>query len=371
LFLGSGCTVKGTGYPSNSQKKAKYITNQLTGDNLEIDDINSNLQDLYLVATKGTNSNNDNLEDSTVAKMALECLGEAKLNPCDSANAATGPHTPQCLDYLFRNAGGSNEKIGSTYQGVANRSSGNASSSTKPIMYCQRVGSMSPITAKGKLNNEAITIANSKGGVKAVKEFYRQIHYDANFNSKVEQQKIALQQCYGIGTTPKPPVCPISPCSNILLPQNVSLTKGNKIGTIIHNGNYKLSFKINVKGVVSSNWGSIIHFTKTGKDCCGFGDRGPAIWFWPNTLKLYIILGDSTAGGDWGLGNLEINLPNNKESTFMLNCDGSSITVTLNGTEYNATQPSTRPTGSFDVWAANPWYEAANADLKDLCFMPN
>jgi hypothetical protein len=65
-----------------------------------------------------------------------------------------------------------------------------------------------------------------------------------------------------------------------------------------------------------------------------------------------------------------MTLPNNKESTFMLKCSGSSIVVTINGVNFNATQPSTRPTGSFDVWAADPWYEAANADLKDLCFMP-
>ena len=371
LFLGSGCTVKGTGYPSNSQKKAKYTTNQLTGDNLETDDIETNLSDLYTIATTGTNSNNDNLEEKTVEKAALECLGEVRIDPCASSTSATGPHTPQCLDYLFRSAGANNNKIGATYQGMANRSSGTGSSNTKPIMYCQRVGSMAPITSKGKLNNDAIAVANSKGGINAVKEFYRQIHYDANFNSKVAPQKLALEQCYGIGVTPKAPVCPLSPCSNILLPQNISLRKGNKIGSVVHNGNFELSFKINVKGIVSTNWGSILHFTKSGKDCCGFGDRSPGIWFYPNTLKLYVILGDSTAGGDWGLREVEMIVPNNKESSFMLKCDGSSITVTLNGTTYNATQPGSRPSGSFDVWAADPWYEAANADLKNLCFMPN
>jgi hypothetical protein len=370
LYLSSGCTVKGQAYPSNSQKKAKLTTNQLTGDNLEIDDIFNNLQDLYQVATTGTNSNNDNLEEGTVTKMALDCLGEIKLNPCDSANAATGPHTPQCLDYLFRSAGANNTKIGATYQGMANRSSGTNAKLTKPIMYCQRAGSMSPISSKGQLNNEAIAAANAKGGIQAVKEFYRQIHYDANFNSKVAPQKLALQQCYGIGVTPKAPVCPIMACSNILLPKNVSLRKGNKIGTVIHNGDFELSFKINVKGIVATNWGSILHFTKSGRDCCGFGDRAPGIWFYPNTLKLYVILGDADGGGDWGLRDLEMTLPNNKESSFMLKCSGSSIVVNINGTAFNATQPSSRPKGSFDVWAADPWYEAANADLKDLCFMP-
>jgi len=370
LFLGSGCTVKGTGYPSDSQKKTKYTTNGTTGDNLETDDIKNNLDDLYKIATTGTNSNNDTMAEKTVEKAALECLGEIRIDPCASSTSATGPHTAQCLDYLFRSAGANNKNIGPTYQGMMNRSSGTATNINKPIMYCQRVGSMSPITEKGKLNNDAIAIANSKGGVNAVKEFYRKIHYDANFNSVVATQKIALKQCYGIGVTPKPPVCPILPCSNILLPRNVSLSKGNKIGTVVHSGNFELAFKINVKGIVSG-WGSILHFTQSGNDCCSFGDRSPGIWFYPNTTKIYLILGDSANGGDWGPRELEMILPNNKESTFMLKCDGRSITITINGITYKSTQPDTRPSGNFHVWAANSFHDAANADLKDLCFMPN
>jgi hypothetical protein len=250
------------------------------------------------------------------------------------------------------------------------RSSGTGDNDKVPIMYCQRAGSMSPIGADGKFNYSAIAKANANGGISAVKEFYRKIHYEANFSKDVDPQKVALKQCYGIGVTPKPVICPIKSCSTSLLPQNVSLIKGNKIGNITHNGDYKLSFKINVKGVVSSNWGSIMHFTKTGKDCCGLGDRGPGIWFYPNTLKLYIILGDSTQGGDWGIRSIDLFLPNNKESTFVLTCKGNSISVVINGLESKLTQPGTRPSGSFDVYAADPWYEAANADLKDICFVP-
>lgn len=370
LYLSAGCKKEGKAFPSDANKKKAFTTNPLTGDNYTMDEVQNNLDDLYSIANTGKNINGDIFEQTTIEEYSIDCLGIVMTDPCDTAFASSGPHTPQCLDYLFKNAGAGNKKVGMTYAGMTNRSSGNNDSKKSPVMYCQRAGSMSPIDAGGKYNNDAIQIANSQGGISAVKEFYRKIHYDANFNSNVKSQKTALQQCYGIGNTPKPVVCPIKPCSNILLPQNVSLMIGNKIGSITHNGDYDLSFKINVKGIVTTNWGSIIHFTKSGRDCCGFGDRGPAIWFYPNSLKLYIILGDSSQGGDWGIRDTEIVLPNNKESSFMLSCKGPNITITTNGQIYKTTQPATRPGGTFDVWAADPWYAAANADLKDLCFIP-
>jgi len=370
LFIAAGCKTVGKAYPSNATKKAALTKNQDTGDNLELDDILNNLDDLNSIATTGTNSNRDTFEEKTVEKYALDCLGEIKKDPCDGAFAKTGPHTPQCLDYLFRNAGAANQNIGQTYPGMFNRSSGTGATDRVPVMYCQRAGDMSPIGIDGKFNYKAISKANANGGVSEVKEFYRKIHYEANYNKNSEPQKKALKQCYGIGVTPKPVACPVKVCNNSLLPQNVSLINGNKIGSITHNGDYRLSFKINVKGIVETNWGSIIHFTKTGRDCCGFGDRGPGIWFYPNSLKLYIILGDSTQGGDWGLRSVDLYLPANKESTFVLTCKGNSISVVINGLETKLTQPGARSGGTFDIYAADPWYAPAKADLKDLCFVP-
>ena len=458
LFIASGCTIEGKAYPSNSAKLDNLTRDKNTGDNMEIDTITSAMDDMYLIATTGTNFNKDSFEEKTIEKYSIDCLGITKRDPCDTPFRNTGPHTPQCLDYLFKNAGASNSAVGQTYPGMYNRSSGTKQNEKSPVMYCQRAGSMSPIGSNGKINYDAVTKANSKGGIPAVKEFYREIHYNANFNKDIEPQKKALSQCYGIGVKPQPVVCakkeakfvykgcwgdsgdraisnysgqvtsadqcytiakqnnasvfglqfggqcftgtnkdwnrfgkrddascgPLgsawtnqvytigsssasSQCSNTLLPGNVSIQKGNKIGNLNHNGDYDLSFKINVNGVVG-NWGSILHFTKSGKDCCNLGDRGPGIWFFPGTTKLYIILGDSTQGGDWGLRQFDIVLPMGKESTFKLTCKGKSITLVVNSQEYRTTQPGQRPTGVFDVYSADPWYDAANANLKDLCF---
>jgi hypothetical protein len=77
-------------------------------------------------------------------------------------------------------------------------------------MYCQRNGTMSPIGADGKPNLTAIQTANSKGGLGAIKAFYKQIHTDANFNTDRNIQKVNLLKCYGVSVNPPPPPAEVS-----------------------------------------------------------------------------------------------------------------------------------------------------------------
>lgn len=202
LFIEAGCKLDGKAYPNNSTKVDKLAKDPLTGDNLDMDSIINGIKDLFSIATTGKNLNNEVFEEKTIEKYSIDCLGVTMSNPCDTAFSATGPHTPQCLDYLFRNAGAENKKIGQTYPGMFNRSSGTKSSEKSPTMFCQRAGSMSPIGKDGKYNFDAIRSANAKGGLQSVKEYYRQIHYNANYNTDIEPQKKALNECYGIGVAP-------------------------------------------------------------------------------------------------------------------------------------------------------------------------
>jgi hypothetical protein len=161
---------------------------------------------LFSPASTGLDANGQLLDIDTYAKVTMDCFGRKVSNVCDTPFKETGPLTPACLDYLFKNAGKDNPTIGPTYSNMDKRSSGTDRTSWTPIMYCQRTGSISPIDAKGKLNLNAIQTANSKGGVEAVRAFYRQIHYDANFNMNRTAQKENLQKCYGleIGDLAKP-----------------------------------------------------------------------------------------------------------------------------------------------------------------------
>jgi hypothetical protein len=46
-----------------------------------------------------------------------------------------------------------------------------------------------------------------------------------------------------------------------------------------------------------TGWGSIFHFSATGGNCCEYGDRVPAVWFYPDSHRLHIVHGGS---GDEG-----------------------------------------------------------------------
>jgi len=371
LFIASGCTKEGKAYPSDNNKLKKITKDENTEDNLDIDSITTNLSDLYSVAVTGLDTNGETYEEKTIEKYNSDCFGKSMNDPCDSINKNVGPHTPQCLDYLFRNAGADNAKVGNTYAGMKNRSSGTNTSEKNPVMYCQRAGSMAPVGKDGKYNFGAISVANAKGGLSAVKEFYRKIHYDANYNKDVGPQKKALKECYGLNL-PEPPVVPKKvqeTCSNTLLPTNISLLRGNQIGIVKHNGNYKISFKITATGTVN-DWASIMHFTSTNNNCCSPGDRGPGIWFYPGSTRLHIILGDDKAGGNWEIPNSNLIVPTGQESAFTMTCNQGAILITLNEQTYSATQPSKRASGTFTVYSGDPWYQPAKASLREVCFTP-
>jgi len=207
VFLGSGCTADGSGIPTTADRARTMSTDSMTGQNLSLDDIIALTDDMYSIAKTGLYVDGTKANTADFTSASDRCLGKVVLDPCDTPNKLTGPHSQDCLDYLFRNAGKANTDVGTTYQGVSNRSSGTDRTASTPIMYCQRKGTMAPIGADGKPNLDAIQTANSFGGVGAVKEFYRQIHFDANFSNDITTQKVGLNQCYGVALNTKPPTC--------------------------------------------------------------------------------------------------------------------------------------------------------------------
>jgi hypothetical protein len=208
LFIDGGCTAGGDAYP-RSAKQLDAVRKDARGNYLDADGIVAKVKnEIYNPASSGLNDIGQQLDIDTYAKTNKDCFGVFISNVCDTPFKETGPLTPACLDYLFKNAGKDNPTVGSTYPNVYNRSSGTDRTAWTPIMYCQRTGTMSPIDAKGNLNMEAIQMANSKGGVVAVRDFYRQIHYDANFNMDRNQQQQNLQKCYGVNVVDAAKPCP-------------------------------------------------------------------------------------------------------------------------------------------------------------------
>lgn len=73
-----------------------------------------------------------------------------------------------------------------------------------------------------------------------------------------------------------------------------TLKRSNQIGLIYGaTANYRLFFDIISAGYVDSDYGSILHFT-TGTNCGELGSRAPAIWFWPGTTQLHVVIGDNS-----------------------------------------------------------------------------
>jgi hypothetical protein len=149
------------------------------------------------------------------------------------------------------------------------------------------------------------------------------------------------------------------------LPSTLPMSKGSIIARNFQvSKNYRLSFNIKPKGL-RGGWANILHFTSDGSNCCKLGSRSPAIWLFPNSLRLHIRIGDSR-DGNWGID--VDGLQRNKESSFSLECRDKQIVVIVDGKETRATQPTERFAGNVTVFGTNPFYEAADADVINVCY---
>lgn len=252
----------------------------------------------------------------------LLAVGTAEFDPCTVEDTDVGPFEVDCLQRAFRVAGC--QPAGSAYPKAAN------------------VADLSSLTWN-EINKKFRTA------------------FDTMSNSEPDAQDKAMQECVGFKYT-RPD---IKQCDAI--PADYTPSQGRNFGTVNMTGDYTLSFTITPRGYVG-NWANIIRFQAApgGQgDCCGFGLRSPAIWFWPGDLRLHVRVGDSW-DGNWGIDTDPI--PVGRPSTFTLECRGRSVRVTVNGRVYAATQPSRRYSGKTVVYGSDPWYPSANANLSNVSY---
>jgi hypothetical protein len=149
------------------------------------------------------------------------------------------------------------------------------------------------------------------------------------------------------------------------LPSSFIAKYNTKIGFAQNNGDYILTMNLIPRGIIG-DWASIVHFTITTGNCCGFGDRAPAIFFFPGSLRLHVRIGDFKEP-NWGVDPVN-PCRINQVNTFRLECRGSDVTVTLNNEVIKVKQPVRRPTGLATVWGADPWYPTANTTVSNFKF---
>ena len=157
--------------------------------------------------------------------------------------------------------------------------------------------------------------------------------------------------------------CSAANINKTLLPTSPALVRSNPIAVVSGKTDYKLSFDIVPTGTDSNAPSSILHFT-TGTDCCDFGSRSPAIWFYRSSTNLHVRIGDST-NGNWGIDPPDV-LPLNISTKVTLECKGNDVKLTVGTRAYTATQPTYRFAGNLIVYAGDPWWPTAKAIISNL-----
>lgn len=366
LFLSNGCVEDGKAYPKDAATAGKMMTGK-NGSYLTLNQIASMIYTNAVSSSTGVGADGTKLEVTEWSKASEFCTGQTISSPCDTPAKTAGPLSTDCLAYLWNNGGGKKNAAGvvnpkeATYSLLSMATSLFTKESS--ARFCQQTGTLSPIDANGKANQEAINFWKSKGGVEAVKVIMSNIHTMANKVGLSDAQRIEyLKQCYGVDKLAAPVTGPSLPdAPTVSAPgQRFELTKGRIAGYVdLNSQDYTLSFDIIVRGTVS-DWGSMFHVTP-GEDWGYNGQRSPGIWFWPNETAVHVVF-EKNSGG---ISKTD-PLPLNKKVNFNLTVSGNKVTLVLNGKTY--TQDATpRATGyGFKIYMSDPWYPSANATILNL-----
>jgi hypothetical protein len=175
---------------------------------------------------------------------AQNLLGRTPGNPCDTPTAATGPHTAECLDYLWRTSG----NIG------AEPTLPNDDPTQLPYQYCTAAGTSAPLT-----NPAAAATANQQGGMSQVRAYYNSLYTAATQPSTAatpDQINAAMQACMGTNYTPPPPK-PFDQCAP-------------EVFTYCPGGGYTLG-SVEEARAVCSNVGAVLATYAQVQEAQGFG----------------------------------------------------------------------------------------------------
>jgi hypothetical protein len=193
LFQAAGGTQKGTAYPSTAdQAKA------LVAPSGNLDDTVAALNNLGSIALYGQTTGGSMVSFDQFKDASMKMLGVTPGNPCDGPLATTGPHSTECLDYLWRTSGA-----------TAEPTLPKGDPTQLPFLYCTRAGHAAPILKTGEPNHAANAIANQKGGVSQVRAYYQSLFtaatQGANKGLSADQVNAATLQCMGTTYQPPPP----------------------------------------------------------------------------------------------------------------------------------------------------------------------
>lgn len=197
LFQAAGGTPQGTDFPNTDAKAAALVVNN------SLDQTVAQLNKRANIALYGVDLNGAEATFAEFKDASLRMLGTTPKNPCDGPNAASGPHTPECLDYLWRTSG-SPEVDNSPLLSLPD------------YRYCTAAGLGAPLMADGSTPNAAnVAQANALGSVSAIRSSYQSLYTRARNDPDFDTQAAAARACFGtniqppfVNTTDAPPLNP-------------------------------------------------------------------------------------------------------------------------------------------------------------------
>jgi len=180
LFIAAGGTEAGTLYPDTAEKAAALVMKDADG-KPSLDATVESLNNMGNIAIYGTDTEGAPVGFEAQKQMALALLGLTMTNPCDGPQSATGPHSNECLDYLWRTSGDSGPLPS------------NLDPASLPYGYCSADGAAAPL--KSAANAQA---ANALGNVTKVRNYFNGLFARSQDSSDFDAQAVAMKACYGV-----------------------------------------------------------------------------------------------------------------------------------------------------------------------------
>ena len=184
LFQAAGGTPKGTLYPTTDAAATAL-------DKGGLDATMAWLNTQTNLAIYGVDAGGAPQPFSVVKEAALAMLGVVMSNPCDGPNAAKGPHSPECLDFLWRTSGDPDAAL-------------SGDPSTLPYAYCGAGGAAAPLNLNGSVKADAARAANSQGTIPAIRAYFQGFFNRSQNSSNFDVQAAAMRSCYGAYIKPIP-----------------------------------------------------------------------------------------------------------------------------------------------------------------------
>ena len=192
LFQAAGGNSQGTDFPNTDAKAAALVVKNSLDATVAALNARSN------IALYGIDMNGAPVDFATFKDASLRMLGTVPKNPCDGPNSQTGPHVPECLDYLWRTAGDTTDSQVSD-------------PTILPFSYCGREGLAAPLNPDGSINGSNMADANAYGSVPAIRSYFKSIYDRSRDSSNFDAQAAAMRNCYNTNIQPapeQPAACP-------------------------------------------------------------------------------------------------------------------------------------------------------------------